>query len=410
VGHSHRALRDDDLAIGRTVRLFLLAALAVLAALTIIGVVLLWPDSSKLDAIRKHTAFAAPGVSTTTARVTGVAPACADSKPSGGTGTCGSIDVRVLEGAGRGDHAQVRVAPEIISSGLGVGDRVQLLRSPAQHGQPVSYTFDTIDRTTPLLWLGVCFVLVVVAVARLRGLMALVGLVFSAVTIYYFLLPALLAGEPAILTAAVTASAIMFVVLYSTHGPNLRTSTALAGTLVGIGLTAGISALSIGYAHLTGIADETGGMVSTFAGGLDFQGLLACGVILAGLGVLNDVTITQASSVWELRAASPDMSRRRLFVSAMRIGQDHIASAIYTIAFAYAGASLAVLLLLAIYDRPLIQLISSESLAEEIARIIVTSIGLILAVPITTAIATLVTSAAHPGSRSGSLDGLAESE
>jgi len=410
VGHSHRASRDDDLAIGRTVRLSLLAALAVLAALTIIGVILLWPDSGKLDAIRKHTAFAAPGVTTTTARVTRVAPACADSKPSDGNGTCGSIDVKVLGGAGTGDHAQVRVAPEITASGLGVGDRVQLLRSPAQHGQPVSYTFDTIERTTPLLWLTLCFVLVVVAVARLRGLMAIVGLAFSALTIYYFLLPALLAGEPAILTAAVTASLIMFVVLYSTHGPNLRTSTALAGTLVGIGLTAGISALSIGYAHLTGIADETGGMVSTFAGGLDFQGLLACGVILAGLGVLNDVTITQASSVWELRAASPEMSRRRLFVSAMRIGQDHIASAIYTIAFAYAGASLAVLMLLAIYDRPLVQLISSESLAEEIARTIVTSIGLILTVPITTAIATLVTSAARPGRRSGSLDALADPE
>jgi uncharacterized membrane protein len=226
--------------------------------------------------------------------------------------------------------------------------------------------------------------------------MALVGLVISGLTIYYFLLPALLAGEPAILATAVTASAIMFVVLYTTHGPNLRTSTALAGTLVGIALTAAISVLSIGYTNLTGVADETGGMVATFAKGLDFQGLLAAGVILAGLGVLNDVTITQASSVWELRAASPAMSRRHLFVRAMRIGQDHIASTIYTIAFAYAGASLAVLMLLTIYNRPLLQLISGEPLAEEIARTIVTSIGLILAVPITTAIATLVTSAGPP--------------
>jgi uncharacterized membrane protein len=185
---------------------------------------------------------------------------------------------------------------------------------------------------------------------------------------------------------------MMFVVLYSTHGASLRTSTALAGTLAGICLTAGISVVSIGHSHLTGIADETGGFVSTFAGGLDFQGLLACGVILAGLGVLNDVTITQASSVWEIRAASPTMTRRGLFVSAMRIGRDHIASTIYTIAFAYAGASLAVLMLLTIYHRPLSQLISSESLAEEIARTMVTSIGLILAVPITTAIATMVTS------------------
>jgi uncharacterized membrane protein len=406
VGHSHRASRDDDLPIGRTVRVSLFAALAVVAVLTIVGVIVLWPDSGKLDTIRKHTPFAAPGVMATTARVTQVAPACAGSKPAvgGGGGGCGTIDVQVLDGVGKGDHAHVRVPPEVTASGLGTGDRVQLLRMPAQQGQPVSYSFDSIDRTTPLLWLTLCFVLVVVAVARLRGLMAIVGLGFSALTIYYFLLPALLAGEPAILTAAVSASAIMFVVLYSTHGPNLRTSTALAGTLVGIALTAGISVLSIDGAHLTGIPDETAGMVSTFAEGLDFQGLLACGIILAGLGVLNDVTITQASSVWELRAASPDMSRRRLFVSAMRIGQDHIASTIYTIAFAYAGASLAVLMLLTIYHRPLMQLISSESLAEEIARTLVTSIGLILAVPITTAIATLVTSAAGPGRRASPLE------
>jgi uncharacterized membrane protein len=274
---------------------------------------------------------------------------------------------------------------------------VQLLRTAPQNGQPATYTFDTITRTTSLLWLTIGFVVVVIAVARLRGLMAITGLVFSALTIYYFLLPALLAGESAILVAMITASAIMFVVLYSTHGPNMRTSTALAGTLVGIGLTAGISLVTIGYTHLTGVADETGGMVSTFAGDLDAQGLLACGVVLAGLGVLNDVTITQASAVWELRAASPTMPRRSLFLSAMRIGRDHIASTIYTIAFAYAGASLAVLLLLTIYDRPLLPLISTEPLAEEIARTLVTSIGLILAVPVTTAIATLVTSATPTG-------------
>jgi len=395
VAHSHRASPDNDLVVGRTVRTCLLAALAAVAVATVMGAVLLWPDGGKLDAIRNDTPFAAPGVTTVTAQVARVAPACPTSKQAAGSAAgCGLIEVKVLDSTGKGDRATVRVAAEVTASGLRAGDNVQLLRTPAQHGQPVSYTFDTIDRKTSLFWLGVCFVLVVVAVARLRGLMALVGLVVSGLTIYYFLLPALLAGEPAIPVTAVTASAIMFVVLYTTHGPSLRTSTALAGTLVGIVLTAGISTLSIGYTNLTGVADETGGMVATFAGGLDFQGLLAAGVILAGLGVLNDVTITQASSVWELRAASPDMSRRHLFVRAMHIGQDHIASTIYTIAFAYAGASLAVLMLLTIYNRPLLQLISGEPLAEEVARTVVTSIGLILAVPITTAIATFVTPAA----------------
>jgi uncharacterized membrane protein len=410
VGHSHRASRhEDDLLVGRTIRRTLLAALAVVGLLTVVGVILLWPDGGKLDTIRRHTEFAAPGVTTTTARVASVAPACTGSRPTTtGAHACGTVEVQVLHGVGEGDRAQIRVPPEVAATGLGAGDTVLVLRTPAQHGQPVTYSFDTIDRTTPLLWLTVCFVLVVIAVARLRGVMALVGLCFSAVMIYYFLLPALLAGEPPILVAAVTASAIMFVVLYSTHGVNLRTSTALAGTLVGIALTAGIAVLSIDLTQLTGIADESGGMVSTFAGGLDFQGLLACGVILAGLGVLNDVTITQASSVWELRAASTTMSRRHLFGSAMRIGQDHIASTIYTIAFAYAGASLAVLLLLAIYDRPFLQLISNESLAEEIARTVVTSIGLILAVPVTTGIATFVTSTADTRRRTGPLEPLEE--
>jgi uncharacterized membrane protein len=133
--------------------------------------------------------------------------------------------------------------------------------------------------------------------------------------------PALLGGKPGLAVACVTASAIMFVVLYTTHGPSLRTSTALAGTLVGIGLTALIGTVAIGTSHLTGIADESGGTLSTFAGGgLDFQGLLSCSIVLAGLGVLNDVTITQASSVWELRAAAPEADRRSIFTSAMRIG------------------------------------------------------------------------------------------
>jgi uncharacterized membrane protein len=398
VGHSHRASSSDEVPIGRGFRMGLLAALAVVGMLTIVGVMLLWPDGGKLEAIRRQTPFAAPGVTSTTGQVTHVAPACSgNDKSAEAAGACGTVELRVLGGAGKGDRALVRVPPEVTASGLGEGDKVQLLRTPAQHGQPVSYAYDTIRRTTALLWLTLLFVLVVAAVARLRGIMAILGLGFSALVMFFFLLPALLAGESPVLLAVVSASGIMFVVLYTTHGLSLRTSTALAGTLVGIGLTAGLSVIALGYTHLTGIADETGGMVSTFAADLDFQGLLVCGVILAGLGVLNDVTITQASSVWELRAASPSMSRRDLFVSAMRIGRDHIASTIYTIAFAYAGASLAVLMLLTIYDRPLIQLLSSESLAEEIARTVVTSTGLILAVPITTAIATLVTSHRQEG-------------
>jgi uncharacterized membrane protein len=297
----------------------------------------------------------------------------------------------VLEGAGKDERAEVSVPPEVTSSGVGRGDHVELVRTPGKNGEPATYSFSSVRRSVPLLWLTLLFVVVVLAVAGLRGAMAVVGLVVSGATLYYFLLPALISGKPGLAVACVSASAIMFVVLYSTHGLSLRTSTALAGTLVGIGLTAAVGTVAIGGAHLTGIADETGGTLSSFTGrGLDFQGLLACSMVLAGLGVLNDVTITQASSVWELRAAAPQASRREVFAGAMRIGRDHIASTIYTIVFAYAGAALVVLMLLYVYDRNLLDLASTESLAEELARTLTSAIGLILAVPLTTAIAALI--------------------
>ncbi len=119
--------------------------------------------------------------------------------------------------------------------------------------------------------------------------------------------------------------------------------------------------------------------------------------MIAGLGVLNDVTITQAPAVWEPRAASPQASRRAVYAGAMRIGRDHIASTIYTIVFAYVGTALLVLMLLSIYDRSLFDLRSTEQLAEEIVRTLVTSIGLVLAVPATTALGVLIAAPKQPG-------------
>jgi uncharacterized membrane protein len=167
-------------------------------------------------------------------------------------------------------------------------------------------------------------------------------------------------------------------------------------------VTAAIGIYALHTSGLTGVPDETGGFLSSFVNNLSFTGLLTCGLIIARLGVLNDVAITQASSVWELRAAAPDAPRRTIFTSAMWIGRDHMASTIYTIVFAYAGASLIVVLLLDIYNRPALDLLSNEAIAEAIVRTLASGIGLVLAVPITTAIAATVTSPAAPRASPGS--------
>lgn len=392
--HSHRA---DDVAIGRGPRVVLLTALGLAALGTVAGLWALWPHSSQAPDISKSASYAVAGVTFPHGRVTHVQPPCPTTGPSTSAATCGHISAAL--GSGSGSRVTLRVPIEVARSGLRAGDTVQLIRTPPNHGQPASYTYFSTDRHISLLWLAAIFVALVIGVARLRGLFALIALAFSAVMITQFMLPALLAGESGVWTALVGSSAIMFVVLYLTHGPSIRTSAALAGTLVGIGVTTAVGIYAVHASRLTGVPDESGGFLTSFVNNLSLTGLLTCGLIIAGLGVLNDVTITQSSAVWELRSAAPELPRRSIFASAMRIGRDHIASTIYTIVFAYTGASIIVLLLLDIYNRPALDLLSSEAMAEEIVRTLASGIGLVLAVPITTAIAAGVAAPTVPPAR-----------
>jgi uncharacterized membrane protein len=263
---------------------------------------------------------------------------------------------------------------------------------PAQEGAPEAYSFLQVQRGSPLVVLAILFVVVVAVVARAKGLLALLGLVFGGFIIIAFMLPALLEGRSGLLVASIGSSAIMFVVLYLAHGLSIRTSTALAGTLFGVAITAVLGIAAVDVARLSGVADDESATLASFVQHMSPRELLTAAIIVAGLGVLNDVTITQSSAVWELRAAAPHLGRMDLFRSGMRIGRDHIASTIYTIVFAYAGAALPVLMLLFLYERPVLELLQTESLAEEIVRTLASAVGLVLAVPATTAIAALTVS------------------
>ena len=389
-GHGHSHGTEVELEVAPVPRAVLLAVLAAVAIATVAGVFLLWPDGSKVDDLQGSVGFAVEGTTFPSATIDEVLPVCPRAGPDEQPDTsqaCGQIKVTVDEGASKGTKVDVGVPPEVSDAGLHKGDHLVLIRAPEKDGQPATLNYYEIERATSLWLVAGLFVLVVLVVARLRGLMALIGLGVAGVVLGGFAVPALLTGESAVPVALVAASAIMFVVLYSTHGVSLRTSAALAGTLAGMVITAGIAWWSVGSAHLTGVVDDGGRLLSTFAGNISLQDLLIAAVIIAGLGVLNDVTITQASAVWELRGASPTMTRARLFTSAMRIGRDHIASTIYTIVFAYAGTALTLLLAVSLFDRSWFELLATEEIAEELVRSFASSIGLVLAVPATTAIA-----------------------
>ena len=382
-----RRSRTGRVDVSSRARVAVLAVVALLAAATVVGLVLLWPTGDLA-----HPDFAGEGSSVQHGVVDSVRDAsCAD----GSEDRCGSARVVLVDGPERGQTFTVALTPDVMTTGL--TDRVVLVRS-LSGGMP-TYQLQDLARGYSLVVLGLLFVVVVAVVARARGLLAIVGLAFAGAVMYWFMLPALLRGSDPVWVGLTASGAIMLVVLYLAHGVSTRTSTALLGTFVGLGLTAGVAVWSVQYTHLTGVTGDETSLLRQQVSALSLRDLLLCAVLLAGIGVLNDVTITQTSAVWELRSAAPDLGRRALFAKGMRIGRDHIASTIYTIVFAYAGASLGVLMLIALYAQPLSFTLTSEDIAEEVVRTLSSAIGLVLAVPVTTALAVVVVPAAVRGAR-----------
>jgi uncharacterized membrane protein len=263
---------------------------------------------------------------------------------------------------------------------------VRLTRQVDEQGV-TGYSFYDFERGWALTGLAIAFAVVIAAVARWRGLLALVGIVVAFGVLVVFLLPALRDGAPAVPVALVASAAILYVVIYLAHGVNLRTSAALLGTLSSLLLAAGLSWLAIQVAHLTGLSDDQNATVIAYMGNVSVGGLLLAGFIIGSLGVLNDVTVTQASTVFELAHIGGTSSRRAIFGSALRVGRDHIASTVYTLVLAYAGSSLPLLLLFSVAGRSLGDVLTNEGVAVELARSAVGGIALALSMPLTTAIA-----------------------
>lgn len=375
---------------------------AVMGGAAIWGMVRLWP---KGDAqVTSPTAFTASGAVLMHASVISLTEPCPAAAPdqtasTEGSPTCGQLKARLNDG----NVVTVPITTDVSRSGLTTGDTVRLLRVPVNYdaqtgaqeqtgGQNAQvdspYSYVGIDRPAPLVFLVVIFVVIALVVARWRGLAALVSLGVGGAVLLEYVAPALLRGESPVLVGLTATGVAMIVVLYLTHGVSVRTSAALVGTGFGLVLTAATGVLASNAARLTGVGDDDGSTLQSLAGAVRLHDLVACGVLIAAFGVLNDVTISQTSAVWELREASPQSSRLALFQAAMRIGRDHLASTIYTIAFAYAGTAIPVLLLISLsgsFDT----LFLSEDITAEVVRTLASGIGLMLAIPATTAIAVL---------------------
>jgi len=332
----------------------LLAAVAALALAAIAGMLALWPTPTPPF----------------------------DDVPPAATGTVVSHDAprtpAVVELASGEVVEQVEVASDTHHR---AGDPVLLRELDGQ------WVLIDHDRRQPLLWLTALFAAAVLAVGRWYGLRSLAGLVFSFVVVFVYLIPSILDGNPPALVALTGAVVIMVATLYLAHGITLKTSAAVVGTSAALVATVLLGYLATQFASLEGeTAPELVGLRFALPG-LDLSGFILAGLIVATLGVLDDVTVSQSSTVFALADANPDLTRRQLFARAMTVGRDHIASVVNTLFLAYAGASLTLLVLLTLSGRETSWALNDEVIATEIVKTLVGSVGLVAAVPLTTALA-----------------------
>lgn len=295
------------------------------------------------------------------------------------------VRVRVEEGARRG--STITFENDMVP--LRTGDDIFINRLENINGVEY-FQLKDVRRHTTLTVLGLSVALLLFVCAGWYGLRAILSLGLSVVCIFYVLVPLLLEGYPALWVSIGVAGPILAFLLFSTHGFHSRIWIAFAGTSISIVLTGIVAWYAVASARLTGLSSDAAIYLNfSTAGELDFTGLLLGGIIIGMLGVLDDVAVTQSSVVRELTCANQTLSFRELYLRALRVGRDHIGSLVNTLALAYTGVSLPIILLMVQANAELALSINQEIVAVELIRMGVGSLGLIATVPITTFIACL---------------------
>lgn len=367
------------------------AVIGALVLATVVGLVALWPGGDT-EAMLGSVADAR----TEEAEVVGVVAAPCQTPEAT---NCQSVTVRIESGPDAGRRYAFPLGDSGPAPEVSVGDRLRVAANAAPGGQPgpPPYSFVDFERRAPLLWLAIAFAVLVVAFGRLRGALSLVGLAISLALVVFFVAPAILEGSEPLLVAIVGSTAVMLVTIALAHGLGPKSAAAMLGTAASLALTVGLAVVFTDAAHITGLASEEATFLQLGGTSVSLQGLVLAGIVIGALGVLDDVTVSQASAVMALRRADPAMNVRRLYRESLTVGRDHVSATVNTLVLAYVGASLPIVLIFSQGDTPFSQAVNLEAVATEIVAILVGSIGLIAAVPITTALAALLAVRLDPG-------------
>ncbi|MFY9190374.1 MAG: YibE/F family protein [Lawsonella sp.] len=300
-------------------------------------------------------------------------------------GQCPAVTARIVKGEGQGYF--------VIFNNRVVGDKVALEKGQTVRlamdtsGDEPRFVFEDMDRRVPLaVWIGITALLVIM-VGSWKGLRALIGVVITLAVVVLWILPSIMSGNPAMTVAVVGAAAALFIVMFFVHGFSWKTASALLATLISVLGAVAISRFAVLTTHITGMAEEQNVTMQMYMQQLPIVGLLIAGFIIGTIGVLNDVTISQAATVFELVEMDPKASPSRVFDAAMRVGRDHISSMLYTLVLAYTGSVLPLLLFIQQSSRGMWEVLNGETIAVEIIRSLVGVIALTFCFPLTNAIA-----------------------
>lgn len=268
------------------------------------------------------------------------------------------------------------------------GDRIILYSVESEPGVLTTSIADTY-RLPTVIWLCLLFAILVIGVSRKKGFLSIVGMILSLVVLMKFIVPQILLGSNPILISLFGSLLIGSLTVYLSHGYNLKSHIALFSMMISLTAVSILSFIAVETASMFGLGSEEASFLQVGAtANINLQGLLLGGIMLGALGVLDDVAVSQVSIVFQLRAAKKTIQFTELYNRALEVGRDHVASLVNTLVLAYAGANMPLFLLFTLNNSvPTWVTLNSEIIVEEIIRTITGSMGLVLAVPLTTLIA-----------------------
>lgn len=402
-GHNHNLIGDWEALKEDKILKSIVVFLAITLLLTLIGLIALWPNNSNEEQLAERSSQIGIGYEQYNAVVEQITEEeCSYSSPED-IQNCRTI---VITPNGGINKSELLVLGEYNMSQIDLpnptaGQKIVIGYEPATD----FYFYLDSDRRGSIILVTIIFAITVIALARVRGLLALFSMVMTLIVLAGFIAPSILNGNDPLLVAVIGSSAIAFVSLYLTHGFSPTTTVALAGTLGSLLLTLAFSIIFFRLANFTGIASEEGATLSLLQTNLNMSSLLLAGAVIGALGALDDITVTQVATIAEIHNHNKDLTISELFTSGIRVGKEHIASTVNTLLLAYAGAGLPLILLfsanveqnkldsqlgpLGFIDKYLATA-NSEVVAIELLRTFCGSVGLVAAVPITSALAAIL--------------------